>query len=253
MTDYIYPNITQEERVRMLKKMCRTKEQRTYTKSLSDTEVAGEEKKHASDTMRIHQLKDDLKEHNARVKGQIKELETTQIERLEEIANRRRQVYDWVYGLPDQINGKMMFYDGAGELIDSRDLYESEKQKVLFVGEDGQTASEDAEQPKTSESVLNQFRDVEDAQIVEESADEYEPSVNEEAPNEEDLESEDSVQSPTSGRAEFLDSIEGESNDEPHNLDLTQGGPNDPEDWRQKPIEGKKEKGTAKRPRKPKD
>lgn len=205
MTDYIYPNVSQEERVQMLKKMCRTKEQRTYTKSLSDVEVAGAEKKHAADAMRIQQLKDDLKEHTTRVKGQIKELDTTQLERLEEIANRRRQVYDWVYGLPDQQGGKMMFYDGAGELIDSRELYESEKQKVLFVGEDGQTAAEEANQPKASESVLSQFQEYEDAEMVEDNEPGYEPGVHEEKPNEDDLEDPDA---PVASREAFLDEME---------------------------------------------
>lgn len=248
MSDYIYQELNHSARVSALKKLSRTKEQRTYTKSLDDKQVAAKEKEYSQVAMRIQQLEDDLKEYTAKVKGNIKELKTTQLESLEEIATRKRQVYDWVYGLPDQVNGKMLFYDESGELIDRRDLFDNEMQKVLFIGEDSQTAT-DSQEHTAAKSVLDQF---EEAEIVNdgegEAPPEYEPEIDEEAPDESDLEE-------AVAEYEAKDHDVFEDTDEVTEDHTMAVDPEDTEDWRQRetPEESTDPEKKKRSPRKKKD
>lgn len=259
MSDYIYQDMSHAQRVATLKKLCKAKETITYTKSLSDVELAAEEKTFAQDNMRITQLEDELKTVSVKYKAEIASLKKLGIERLEVIANQKRQVYGQVFGLPDQVKNKMLFYDEAGELVSSRDLFESEKQGTLFVGDQAQTP---AVEMQTSGNVLDAFKDAPQADVVKESPDgeDYEPSVQEEAPDESDL---DNAEMEEAGQEEAPDDggvlgTEEETTGDPETDPPGEAisGEEPEEDWRAKDLKeetakAEKAAGKEKKPRAP--
>lgn len=189
MSSFIYQEMGHTKRVALLKKLCKTKEQMTYAKSLTEAELVAEKGNFARDAMRISQLEDELKMLAASYKEKIKALKKTNIERLEVIANEKRQAYAMVYGIPDNSTERMLFYDEDGELITSREMLPNEKQGTLFLGEKQQTANTAEAEAAVAEDVLAQFPEgKKKEEAIKENEPEYEPSHYEDAPDETDLE-----------------------------------------------------------------
>lgn len=146
MSNYIYQNYSQNDRITMLQNQAKKSEVKTYNRSLSEEEINREKDKYASDAIELDRQKKDLKSTVERLKAGITSVETLMEERLEKIKTGQTEITATLYGLPDYNKNRMNWYDGYGERINSLPLTPDERQGTLFIGdapaEDGAIAEE---------------------------------------------------------------------------------------------------------------
>ena len=89
-------------------------------------------------------------------------------EQLERVQTRSRKVYDTLYGVVDNENGTMQFFDKYGELISTRKLTPDEYHGKLFDNDgDAATAQEPKQLPYAKPSFYDGDANYEDIQDVE--------------------------------------------------------------------------------------
>ena len=129
------PNATIDERVAQLKKICHSKSEETYNRTLTDSEIEREKTNYVDNGIRLKDVEVEAKagadSFNAKKTAIKKEMD----EQLERVQNRSRKVYDTLYGVANPENGQMEFYDKFGELISSRGLTPDEFNGKLFDNE----------------------------------------------------------------------------------------------------------------------
>lgn len=130
----IYPDLSIEDREQLLKNQAAKQIIGEYQRSMQESEVSNEEKKLSHDFIEKQKLEAQLQKFSQEIKGQIKNLEATMVERSEKIKSRKHTVHGTQYGIANHAEGRMMFYDKFGELVDSRELLPEEKQGQLFIG-----------------------------------------------------------------------------------------------------------------------
>lgn len=130
----IYPDLSIEDREQLLKNQAAKQIIGEYQRSMQESEVSNEEKKLSHDFIEKQKLEAQLQKFSQEIKGQIKNIEATMVERSEKIKSRKHTVHGTQYGIANHAEGRMMFYDKFGELVDSRELLPEEKQGQLFIG-----------------------------------------------------------------------------------------------------------------------
>lgn len=150
---FIYQEITMGEREQMLVKMAKKTETRSYSRSLQESEIEAEQKRLATDLLEIKELELQLQNIKSDYKQRMENINTRVDERLEKIKTGTMQISGTLYGIPNFKNGRMLFYDKFGELIDSRTLLPDELQGKLYSQDDGGAFSE---LPVETQAVINQ-------------------------------------------------------------------------------------------------
>lgn len=130
---FLYPDMSVKEREHVLSNQCAKKEMRNYSRTLSDSEINQEKTQLANDMVSKKKLEEALANLVKDYKAKIKTIDERTDERLERITNRKKTISGTLYGIANQQQGRMMFYDTFGELIDSRELLPDEKQGQLFL------------------------------------------------------------------------------------------------------------------------
>jgi len=130
----IYPDLSIEDREQLLKNQAAKQVIGEYQRSMQESEVSNEEKKLSHDFIEKQKLEAQLQKFSQEIKGQIKNLDATMMERSEKIKSRKHTVHGTQYGIANHAEGRMMFYDKFGELVDSRELLPEERQGQLFIG-----------------------------------------------------------------------------------------------------------------------
>lgn len=136
MSDYIYPEHSMNDRIKMLQNLSVKSEVKTYNRSLSEEEISREKDRYSSDAIEVDRQKKDLKATVDRLKAGITSVETLMEERLERIKTGQMETTATLYGVPDHNKGFMNWYDNYGERINSTALTPDEKQGRLFIGDD---------------------------------------------------------------------------------------------------------------------
>ena len=136
-TIFFKPNLTPDERVEELNKICYNKGDDTFQRSLTESEIAVEKDQFIKLTIDEQRLKDEAKASAQDFAKRINVISEEKNEALERINTRQREVYDKLYWVVDAANGNMNFFDRYGELIKSRKLTPDETNGVLF-NNDGQ-------------------------------------------------------------------------------------------------------------------
>lgn len=136
-TIFFKPNLTPDERVEELNKICYNKGDDTFQRSLTESEIAVEKDVFIKLTVDEQRLKDEAKTSAQDYAKRINVIVEEKNEALERINTRQREVYDKLYWVVDAANGNMNFFDRYGELIKSRKLTPDETNGVLF-NNDGQ-------------------------------------------------------------------------------------------------------------------
>lgn len=131
------PNLTPDERVKELQKICYNRGDDTFMRSLTESEISVEKDQFIKLTIEEQKLKDEAKESAQSYQRKINLVSESKKESLDRINTRQREVYDKLYWVVDAANGKMNFFDRYGELIKSRNLTPDETNGVLF-NNDGQ-------------------------------------------------------------------------------------------------------------------
>lgn len=151
---FIYAELPLNEREQMLANMAAKKETRNYSRSLQPSEVEVEEKRYCTDGMQ----KDDLEKQLTNIKKEyadkIKAVTDRMAERLEKIRTAKISITGVLFGIPNHANGRMLWYDKWGELVDSRNLLPEELQGRMFIPAAGGSAFEDL--PLETQAVINQ-------------------------------------------------------------------------------------------------
>lgn len=172
--NYLYQDMTLKQRLIHLQKLCIRKETTTYTRTLSDDELAQEKDTYAREGMEIATLKDEKAASNKSFAERIKEIEKTQGKRLTRIANGKKEGTDELYLIPDESTGKILYVDKLGEIIMNRPMNQNEKQGRLFLN-DGQVSPDIVVSDDMPKGPIQDadFEHVEDAAPSEKQPDEW--------------------------------------------------------------------------------
>jgi hypothetical protein len=130
---FLYPEMNAKERETVLSNQCAKKEMRNYSRSLTDSEVDNEKSRYINDAVEKANLEEALANLVKDYKKKIAGVEERMKERLGRIQSRKQPISGYLYGIANQQQGRMMFYDRFGELVDSRELLPDEKQGQLFL------------------------------------------------------------------------------------------------------------------------
>jgi hypothetical protein len=135
----MYPDMSRDEREKLMAAQCLKTEVTDFKRTLSDDDVSAEENAYARNGIQLAQLEAELKEITGQFKGKIKAVKEIMAEALKVIDTRKRNVNGKLYLFPDHQANKMRYYDVWGELINTRDLRVDERQTRLFIGENGES------------------------------------------------------------------------------------------------------------------
>jgi hypothetical protein len=138
MSDVMYPNMSKQDRIKLMEKQCLRPEITDYTRTLNENEMGVERFDFTNDAQEVSNLKAELKEVTTDFKSRIKTIETRQEARLKVINTGKRDVNGTLYLFPDQQGGKMRYFDQYGELVKTRPLRNEERQTTLFIGDEGE-------------------------------------------------------------------------------------------------------------------
>ena len=165
------PTATIDERVKQLEKTCYTKGEENYSRTLTESEIEREKGYYVENGARLKDVEAEAKasaeSFNAKKTAIKKEMD----EQLERVQTRSRKVYDTLYGVVDNENGTMQFFDKYGELISTRKLTPDEYHGKLFDNDgDAATAQEPKQLPYAKPSFYDgdaNYEDIQDAEFEE--------------------------------------------------------------------------------------
>ena len=165
------PTATIEERVKQLEKTCYTKGEENYSRTLTESEIEREKGYYVENGGRLKDVEAEAKASAESFKEKKTAIKKEMDEQLERVQTRSRKVYDTLYGVVDNENKTMQFFDKYGELISSRKLTPDEYHGKLFDNDgDAATAQEtkqlDYAKPSFYDGDAN-YEDVKDAEFEE--------------------------------------------------------------------------------------
>lgn len=126
------PELSPEDRVKELKKVCAVSDYEKFNRNLTESEIELERHAYAETGMRLEDLDYEAKESAESFRLKIKALKTDAEEKLKRIRTGQREVYDATYGVPDYETGKMVFFDKYGEIVRTRNLIPDEYNGRFF-------------------------------------------------------------------------------------------------------------------------
>lgn len=176
MGKFIYEGYSMEDRVTMLKNQAAKVQVDTYNRSLSANEVDAEKDRYSRDAIELERQQDEMKRQIDHMKSGMEAVKTLMKERLTRIKTGQMEVRGTLYGVADQNNGRMNFYDQYGELINSRDLTPDERQGRLFLGDTpAEGGSSEPKKPKNpdDDGIMDvDYEEVADDKTLDEAIDE---------------------------------------------------------------------------------
>lgn len=126
-----FESMPQREVVDNLQGICYGIEEKDYTKSLSEPELALKERELGQTGIKVKQLEDDKKEVVERFKEKLSVPKETYSKLLDTIKYKSERKHGKLYLVDDQENGTMYFFDATGMCVESRSLQPGEKQTRL--------------------------------------------------------------------------------------------------------------------------
>lgn len=139
------PELSSEQREKELKKICKTKRQDKFKRSLTDAEIEKELRNYADLGIKLEEKENEklevMKTHNEAIKA----VEAEQHVSLDIIKNGKKEVLDNLYDVPNYETGQMETFDSFGELIETRRLTPDEHTGHLFNNDGSETESNEPE------------------------------------------------------------------------------------------------------------
>lgn len=134
MAKTFMPELSQQERLRIMQETADHIEEGEYFKSLSQEELDASREQFLDNDEKIFNLEEELAATREKVKGEIKPLKTKNAILRTEIKTRKRKVDGKLFMFSDPEAGMMDSYDEMGELVSSRRLAPEERQQArLFI------------------------------------------------------------------------------------------------------------------------
>ena len=175
------PELSAEQREKELKKICKTKRQDKFKRSLTDADIEKELRNYADLGIKLEEKENEksevMKTHNEAIKAVEAEMHTS----LEVIKNGKKEVLDTLYMVPNYETGQMESFDRFGELIETRRLTPDEHTGHLFNNDGSETESNEPENisPKEIGFDGDTKSDIQDADFEEvvETGNETDPEI----------------------------------------------------------------------------
>jgi hypothetical protein len=130
-----------KDREKLLSNMAAKRENSSYSRSLTQEEIDREKDQYASKAIQLEDAIEEAKNAAKVAKTTIEALKKIMEEKIGKIRNGKEEAVGTLYGIANQHDGKMMFYDKYGELIKTRDLTPDERQGRLFIDNDPSQAT----------------------------------------------------------------------------------------------------------------
>lgn len=126
------PDLSTDERVKELKKVCKTKTVKAFKRSLTESDIEKELRVYADLGIKLQEAEleksEIVKTHNEGIKAIEAEMDVS----LDVIKNGKKEVSDDLYLVPNYDSGQMETFDKFGELIETRGLTPDEHTGHLF-------------------------------------------------------------------------------------------------------------------------
>lgn len=127
------PDVSPQERVRLLRENCDSQETTTYLRDLSQEELDNKRETLVDNLIKASNLEDELNEIKDGYKTKMKPLKDANKILQQEVKTRKEQVSGNLYHMANHEDGMMETYDENGDLVSTRRLRPEEKQARLFV------------------------------------------------------------------------------------------------------------------------
>lgn len=139
------PDLSTDERVKELKKVCKTKTVKAFKRSLTESDIEKELRVYADLGIKLQEAEleksEIVKTHNEGIKAIEAEMDVS----LDVIKNGKKEVSDDLYLVPNYDSGQMETFDRFGELIETRRLTPDEHTGHLFNNDGSETESNEPE------------------------------------------------------------------------------------------------------------
>jgi hypothetical protein len=126
-----YPDISDQERLDLLKSNSESTEEQTYMIPLLSEEVNERRLRFADISINEARILDDFKAVREEIKAQLKVIKEEKTAILSEIKTKMLQETGEVYKLVDQEDKTVYFYNGKGYLVSSRPILPEERQTTM--------------------------------------------------------------------------------------------------------------------------
>ena len=136
-----YPELSTDERIKQLKKVCKSKTVKVFKRSLTESDIEKELRVYADLGIKLQDAEAEKSEVVKLHNEGIKAIEAEQNVSLDVIKNGKKEVSDDLWSVPNYNTGQMETFDKFGELIETRGLTPDEHTGHLF-DNDGDTAKE---------------------------------------------------------------------------------------------------------------
>ncbi len=127
------PEISEQERVQIMRNHADHIEETSYEKELTPEELDAKREEFVDNSIKVSTLEDELNEVKATYKGKIEPVKLHNKILQQEVKTKKQKVKGTLFHMANQELGYMETYEESGEMISSRRLRPDEKQARLFV------------------------------------------------------------------------------------------------------------------------
>lgn len=132
MEKFIHQNMPPEKRVRILEDNADFKEQKTYSRTLSENDLIIERESLATAMTERQALVEQLKSEQVRIKALMKPYDQVIGESMQKIRTRVEEKDDLLWAFKDFENSIIEYYDENGEKVHVRQMLPSERQRTTM-------------------------------------------------------------------------------------------------------------------------
>lgn len=132
MDKFLFQTETQNERLQLLKDNCDAVEKKSYMRKFSQDELSQMKDELAEESIELNDIEHEKKEIMQQFKERIKPRAERLSELLENIRNKAELVEEECFKIIDIDEREIGFYNGQGELIESRPARPNELSKNIF-------------------------------------------------------------------------------------------------------------------------
>lgn len=132
MEKHLFQTVPASERAQMLRDNCDKIEEQTYMKQFTHEEISLMKDSLADVSIELNDIALEKKEVTAEYTEREKPLKKETKGLLLNIKRKAIEVHEECFKFIDQDNGEVAFYNQVGDLIFSRPIQPSEKQKTIF-------------------------------------------------------------------------------------------------------------------------
>lgn len=133
MAKIFMPEMSDQERLQVLRNNADHVEETTYEKDLTQEELEGKREEFVDNSIKVSTLEDEFNEEKAKFKGKIEPMKMRNKILQQEVKTKKQKVNGTLFHMANHDSGYMETYEESGELHATRRLRPDERQARLFV------------------------------------------------------------------------------------------------------------------------